>query len=50
MEKLRIVHLEEHARNLASKLRLRLVDERIKTLSDHVLLHLGAGRSKGTRS
>mmetsp|Transcript_31331 Transcript_31331/g.91752 ORF Transcript_31331/g.91752 Transcript_31331/m.91752 type:complete len:621 (-) Transcript_31331:133-1995(-) len=46
MEELGVVHLEEHAGDLASELRLRLVDEGVETLANHVLLHLGAGRSE----
>ena len=48
MKKLCVVHLEEHACDLSSELGLRVVDERVKTLSDHVLLHLRTGGGERT--
>ena len=47
VEELSVVHLQEHASDLSGKLGLGRVDEGIKTLADHVLLHLRAGSSKG---
>jgi hypothetical protein len=34
-----IVHLQQHAGNLASQLGLRLMNEWVETFSNHVLLH-----------
>ena len=49
MEELGVVHLEEHAGDLAGKVRLGVMDEGIEPLPDHVLLHLGGGRREGRR-
>lgn len=46
---LRVVHLEKHTRDLAGKLGLRLGDERVKPLADHILLHLLIGGGKHGR-
>ena len=45
MEELGVVHLEEHAGDLTSELRLRLVDEGVETLANHILLHFRCCRS-----
>lgn len=38
VQKLGVVHLEQHASNLASKLGLLLVNPRVEGLSEHLLL------------
>ena len=43
VEQLGVVHLEQHTGNLPGEVRLRLVDERVQPLPDHVLLYLGRG-------
>mmetsp|Transcript_33748 Transcript_33748/g.81826 ORF Transcript_33748/g.81826 Transcript_33748/m.81826 type:complete len:657 (-) Transcript_33748:516-2486(-) len=50
MEQFRVVHLQKHTCDLSSKIRLRLVDKRIQTFTDHVLLHLRSSRGKSTCS
>mmetsp|Transcript_3150 Transcript_3150/g.4203 ORF Transcript_3150/g.4203 Transcript_3150/m.4203 type:complete len:292 (-) Transcript_3150:994-1869(-) len=46
MKKFRVVHLKQHARNLAGQFRLRLVDKGIKTFANHVFLHFRRSRRK----
>ena len=49
VEELSIVHLQEHTSYFAGKIGLGRVDQWVEPLPDHVLLHFGAGASKGVR-
>jgi len=46
IEELGIVHLQKHAGDFSCKARLVLVDERVESLTDHVLLLLRVGLGK----
>mmetsp|Transcript_56594 Transcript_56594/g.85576 ORF Transcript_56594/g.85576 Transcript_56594/m.85576 type:complete len:324 (+) Transcript_56594:130-1101(+) len=44
MKELRVLHLQKHASDLACQLGLVVQDQRVKVLTNHVLLCLGIGR------
>mmetsp|Transcript_6690 Transcript_6690/g.15235 ORF Transcript_6690/g.15235 Transcript_6690/m.15235 type:complete len:214 (-) Transcript_6690:1841-2482(-) len=46
VEQFRIIHFQQHACNLTGKFRLGVVDERVETFANHVLLDLGCGRGE----
>mmetsp|Transcript_18832 Transcript_18832/g.43954 ORF Transcript_18832/g.43954 Transcript_18832/m.43954 type:complete len:731 (+) Transcript_18832:191-2383(+) len=44
MKQLRVIHLQQHSSNLSGQIRLGLMNQRIQTFPNHVLLHLRSSR------